>query len=71
MAEGRPTPPPRGASKFIVIAGIIVALMIVTMFVGLNMQHAQDTRAQQSGQVKPSEVPIHEKDLGKAPVQPK
>ena len=53
------------------IAGIIVALMIVVTFVGMNMQHAQDMREQQAGQVKPSEVPAHEKDLGKTPVQAK
>lgn len=57
--------------RFAIIAGVIVAAMIVVTFVGMNMQHAQDMREQQAGQVKPSEVPAHEKDLGKTPVQPK
>ena len=71
MPNPNPTPTPRGSGKFAVIAGAIVALIIVVTFVGMNAQHALDTRAQQSGQVKPSEAPIHERDLGKAPVQPK
>lgn len=71
MAEGRPTPPPRGARRFVVIAGFIVLFMIVATFVGMNMQHAQELREQQSGQVKPADAPMHEKDLGKQPVQPK
>jgi hypothetical protein len=71
MPNPNPTPPPKGARKFAVIAGIIVALMIVVTFVGMNAQHAKDTKAEQAGQVKPSEAPMHEKDLGKAPAQTK
>lgn len=68
MPNPHPTHPPRGAGKFAVIAGVIVALMIVVTFIGMNAQHAKDSKDQQSGQVKPSEAPMHEKDLGKAPV---
>jgi hypothetical protein len=50
-----------------VFAGVVVALIVVVAFVGMNTQHAKDSKAQQSGEVKPSEAPIHEKDLGKAP----
>lgn len=71
MPNPHPTPPPKGMSKFVLLAGIIVALVVVVAFVGMNTQHAQDSKAQQSGQVKPAEAPMHEKDLGKAPVQPK
>ncbi|WP_398470592.1 hypothetical protein [Tardiphaga sp.] len=67
MPNPNPTPPPKGAGKFAVIAGIIVALIIVVTFIGMNTQHAQDSKEQQSGQVKPSEAPLHEKDLGKSP----
>lgn len=71
MPNPHPTPPPKGASKFLVIASVIVALIVIVSFVGMNAQHAQDSKAQQSGQVKPSEAPMNEKDLGKAPVQSK
>lgn len=67
MPNPNPTPPPKGAGKFAVIAGIIVALMIAVLFIGMNTQHAQDSKEQQSGQGKPSEAPMHEKDLGKSP----
>lgn len=68
MPNPNPTPPPRGAGKFAILAGVIVALMVVTLFVGMNMQHAQESKDAQSGQVKPSDAPMHERDLGKAPV---
>ncbi len=71
MPNPHSTQPPRGTGKFALIAGVIVALMMAVTFVGMNAQHAQDMKAKQEGQVKPSEVPMHEKDLGKAPVQPK
>lgn len=71
MPNPNPTPPPKGTSKFLLIAGVIVALIVIFAFVGMNTQHARDSKAQQSGQVKPSEAPMNEKDLGKAPVQPK
>ncbi|WP_398478013.1 hypothetical protein [Tardiphaga sp.] len=71
MPNPHPTPPPKGTSKFFLLAGVVVGLVVIVAFIGMNAQHAQDSKAQQSGQVKPSETPMHEKDLGKAPVQPK
>jgi uncharacterized protein HemX len=70
MPTGQPTPPPRGAGKFAVIAAVIVALIIIVTFVGMNMQHAQTAREQEAGQVKPADAPMTEKDLGKLPAKP-
>jgi hypothetical protein len=67
MPTGQPTPPPRGAGKFAVIA---VAMIIIVTFVGMNMQHAQTAREQGAGQVKPADAPMTEKDLGKLPAKP-
>jgi multisubunit Na+/H+ antiporter MnhC subunit len=53
------------------IAAIVVGLAIVATFVGMNMQHAKDMRDEQSGVIKPSSVPMTEKDLGKTLVQQK
>lgn len=69
MPNRHPAQPPRGAGKFAVIAAIIVALMIAVTFVGMNAQHAKDAKTEQGGQVKTNEAPLHEKDLGKAPVR--
>ena len=70
MPTGQPTPPPRGAGKFAVIAAVIVALIIIVTFVGMNMQHAQTAREQEAGQVKPADAPMTEKELGKLPAKP-
>ncbi len=67
MPNPNPTPPPKGIGKFAVLAGVIVALIVIVAFIGMNTQHAQDSKDQQSGQVKPREAPMHEKDLGKSP----
>jgi len=71
MPTGQSSPPPRGAGKFAAIAAAIVAMIIIATFVGMNMQHAQTTREQESGQVKPADAPMTEKDLGKLPARPK
>ena len=68
MSTDRPTPPPRGAGKFAILAAVIVGLMLVTIFVGMNMQHAQTLKEQQAGDVKPADAPMHEKELQKQPV---
>jgi hypothetical protein len=68
MPNRNPTPPPKGAGKFAIFAGAVVALIIVTLFVGMNAQHAQDSKNAQSGQIKSSDAPMHERDLGKTPV---
>jgi hypothetical protein len=49
---------------------VIVAMIIVVTFVGMNMQHAQTAKEQESGQVKPADAPMTEKDLGKLPAKP-
>lgn len=71
MPTDKATPDPRGAGRFAAIAAIVVALAIIATFVGMNMQHAKDMRDEQSGIVKPSAVPMTEKDLGKTPVRQK
>lgn len=70
MTTRMPNPPPRSARKFLVVAGAIVVMMIVAIFVGMNAQHAKDTQDKQAGQVKPQDLPLTEKDLGRSP-QPK
>lgn len=69
MPNPHPTPPPKGIGKFAVFAGIIVLAVVVATFIGMNAQHVQDTREQQAGNVKPQDAPMHQKDLGKPPVQ--
>lgn len=71
MPNRNPTPPPKGIGKFAILAGIILVMMIVIVFVGMNAQHAHTLREQQAGNVKHQEAPVHEKDLGKSPVQPR
>lgn len=68
MTTRTPKPPPRNVRKFFVVAGAIVALMILTIFNGMNAQHAKDSQDKQAGQVKPQDVPLTEKDLGRAPL---
>ncbi|MGM4891291.1 hypothetical protein [Tardiphaga sp. 839_C3_N1_4] len=70
MPTGQSTPPPRGAGKFAVIAAVIVGMMIIVIFVGMNMQHAQTAKEQEAGQVKPADAPMTENDLGKLPAKP-
>lgn len=67
MTTRTPNPPSRSARKFLVIAGVIVAMMIVAIFVGMNAQHAKNTQDKQAGQVKPQDMPLTEKDLGRSP----
>jgi len=67
MATRTPTPPPRSARKFFVIAGAIVVMMIIAIFIGMNAQHAKDSQDKQAGQIKPQDMPLTEKDLGRSP----
>lgn len=43
------TPPPRGARKAVVIIAALVAAMIVTIFVGFNLNHADTLKERQAG----------------------
>lgn len=56
-------PPPDKAKK--VAAGVvaIIAFVIVAIFVGFNLNHAQTQRELQSGQVDPRDVPKTPTDL--------
>lgn len=45
----------------------MIAALIVIIFLGMNAQHAKDMQDKQSGQVKPQDLPLTEKDLGRAP----
>lgn len=56
-------PPPDKAKK--VAAGIvaIIAFVIVAIFVGFNLNHAQTQRELQSGQVDPRDAPKSPTDL--------
>jgi len=67
MTTRTPNPPPRSSRKFFVIAGAIVVMMIAAIFIGMNAQHAKDMQDKQAGQVKPQDLPLTEKDLGRAP----
>lgn len=65
------SPPPRGSGKAAVLILGIVALMMVTIFVGFNLYHADTLHEQQSGQVEPTDAPKGPKDLQTPPVQPR
>lgn len=71
MPNPTPTPAPKGIGKFMILAGIILVIMMVTVFVGMSAQHTQTLHEQQAGNVKPQDAPMHEKDLGKSPASPK
>lgn len=67
MPNASPTPPPRNARKALVLAGAMIAVLIVVIFIGMNAQHAKDMQDKQAGQIKPQDLPLTEKDLGRAP----
>jgi hypothetical protein len=67
MTTRTPNAPPRSSRKFFVIAGVIVVMMIAAIFIGMNAQHAKDMQDKQAGQVKPQDLPLTEKDLGRSP----
>ena len=60
-------PPPRNTRKALVLAAAMVAVLIVVIFLGMNAQHAKDMQDKQAGQVKPQDLPLTEKDLGRTP----
>jgi len=60
-------PPPRQAGKAAALAVGIIAAMIVVIFVGFNLYHADTLRERQSGQVDPRDAPKTPTDLQAAP----
>jgi len=60
-------PPPRKAGKAAILAISIVAAIIVTIFIGFNLYHADTLRERQSGQVDPRDAPKTPTDLQAAP----
>ena len=60
--------PPRGAKYAAIIAIAIVGFIIVTIFVGFNLQHAKDLK---TGNIDPAGTPKSATDLQAAPNQPR
>lgn len=60
--------PPAGAGKAAIIVAAIIGIVIVTIFIGFNMQHAKD---QKTGHIDPAGMPKSSTDLQAAPKQPK
>ena len=57
-------PPPPEKAKIAAIGAIAaIAFIIVAIFVGLNLYHAQTQRELQSGRVDPREAPKSPTDL--------
>ena len=63
MSADRPSPP-KGAKKAAIFAVAIVGFIIVTIFVGFNMQHTKDLK---TGHVDPAGMPKSSTDLQAAP----
>ena len=61
MAIDRPPPPQ--ARKAAIGVVIVVALIIVAIFIGFNLNHAQTQRELQSGRVNPRDAPKSSTDL--------
>lgn len=62
-------PPPRQAAKAALYFVAIAAVMIVAIFVGFNLYHADTQRERQSGQVDQRDVPKSPTDLQVPPVR--
>ncbi|WP_139219025.1 hypothetical protein [Bosea sp. CRIB-10] len=62
--------PPRRAGNAAAIAVSILATMVVALFIGFNLHHAETLRERQSGQVDPRDAPKSPTDLQVAPVKP-
>ncbi|MBS7544708.1 hypothetical protein [Ancylobacter oerskovii] len=60
-------PPPRDAKKAAIIVLAIVAAMIVAIFVGFNLYHADTLQERQAGQVDPQDLPKGPRDLQTEP----
>lgn len=64
------TPPPRNAGKLALMVVGIVGFMIVAIFVGFNLYHADTMREQQSGQLDQRDAPKSPTDLQSTPAPP-
>lgn len=60
-------PPPKKAGMAALLAVAIVGTMIVAIFVGFNLYHADTQRERQSGQVDQRDRPKSPTDLQVAP----
>lgn len=65
MAHG--TPPPKKAGMAALLAAAIVGTMVVAIFLGFNLYHADTQRERQSGQVDQRDMPTSPTDLQVAP----
>lgn len=61
------SPSPRTAGKAAIAISAAIAFIVLSIFVGLNLQHAKTLRQEQSGQVDPSNAPKTDRDLGSSP----
>lgn len=65
----RDPPPPQKAGNAALLAAAIVGAMIVAIFLGFNLYHADTLRERQAGQVDQRDSPKTPTDLQVAPVQ--
>lgn len=65
----REPPPPKKAGLAAFLAVAIVGSMIVAIFVGFNLYHADTQRERQIGQVDERDAPKSATDLQVAPAQ--
>ncbi|TDT99350.1 hypothetical protein [Azorhizobium] len=66
MSADRPSPP-RGAGKAAAFIVATVAFMMVAIFVGRNIYHAETLEDQQAGHADPAERPKGPNDLQTPP----
>lgn len=66
MPEKPPSSRRAGKAAIVVVSALL--LIVLAIFIGFNLQHAETTREEQSGQVDPAHAPKTEKDLGSSPV---
>lgn len=64
----RDPPPPKKAGMAAFLAVAIIGTMIMAIFVGFNLWHADTQRERQAGQVDPRDAPKSPTDRQVAPV---
>lgn len=67
MTHDPPPPKKAGIAAFLAVA--IIGSMIVAIFLGFNLYHAETLRERQAGQVDQRDAPKSPTDLQVAPVQ--